>query len=588
MILGMAAAGAVFRATRLVTLSRLAAMPASNIFTRGLAPRMIANAAGFFAEVPSFTAAVRVVNHALGREQDGSASGLGRELAAGAVTLFGLKIFGGLSGMALRGLNGGIPAELMGANRRLLSALLPQIGNFFGIVCGHRLEESLHLRPRVEGANWITDGLAALLNLNVGGRLAREALGAGLRQWEGQLDRWGELIARGAASSPAPEAPQTASRQRIAGFWRNIAFAPLWMMMGVGGPGGGEAPPRNHSSDVLPRLLHLIGNSRARPELRVKALGELGRSPGQAAAELNRYNSQISNLQTRTHYRRESAVSLSHGAELQDQELDSLVRAVHRQPATPLAKARAFADIFQNEALTSPQRARLEQEINGIRLEPQQRVEILQRLLGASSLPEELQEHIQEEVVLARVARADQGFERAGVIAELFLSQKLSPRLQVHLLSELHRQEMENHRWLEVFQRLDGVSQAGEGLREIFSRELAKYRDLVERDVDRNMRVANGGETAYSYAMRLALTLQWPALTRQQRRRILDGIFNQALDSYDWNQVFSRIYKAPLDRELWNRVEAAVDDLNQKFLQQQEGSRSLSFHWPFNNPWKNL
>ena len=189
-IFAMGAAGSVFRMTRLAALSRLALTPSGNILTRGLGARVSAGALGFLAEAPAFTAASRLGNAALGREQDWGLGAIGREFAGGALTLLGLKAFGGLSGLALRRY-----AQGPGLASSLMRAVLPQAAMLAGILSSHRLEARLGLREQHDGATEFTDAFATLLQFHVGGRLAHQAFGESHARGERLLDARGETLA---------------------------------------------------------------------------------------------------------------------------------------------------------------------------------------------------------------------------------------------------------------------------------------------------------------------------------------------------------------------------------------------------------
>lgn len=197
MLLGMTAAGMTFRLARVATLSRLAAAPTVSILTRGLLPRAIAYSSGMFAESLAFTAGVRGGNVLLGRPQDWAPAAVGREWAAGALTLVGLRATGALARGALRGLG---PGE--GLTLGLTRAVLPQAGMLGGILLSHRLETRLGLRPRLADGTELTDALATLLQFHVAGRLAHGMLGPQWSRLERGLDLQAEALARRAPLLP--------------------------------------------------------------------------------------------------------------------------------------------------------------------------------------------------------------------------------------------------------------------------------------------------------------------------------------------------------------------------------------------------
>lgn len=197
MILGMTAAGMTFRLARVAALSRLAAAPTVSLLTRGWMPGALAYASGMFAESLAFTAGVRGGNALLGRPQDWTFDAVGREWAAGALTLVGLRATGALARGAVRGLG---PGE--GLTLSLTRAVLPQAGMLGGILLSHRLEARLGLRPRLADGTELTDALATLLHFYVGGRLAQGLMGPGWMRLERGLDLQAEALARRAPLRP--------------------------------------------------------------------------------------------------------------------------------------------------------------------------------------------------------------------------------------------------------------------------------------------------------------------------------------------------------------------------------------------------
>ena len=184
MLFAMGAAGAVFRITRLATLSRLVATPNPGLWTQLLGAGRLASLAGFALEAPAFTLAARLGNEALGRSQDWSGRTLGREFASSYLVLGGLKLAGWASGAAYRRVAGPAGAQHV----QPLRTLFQQLGMLTGILLGHSLEEHLGLRPRQDGATTLTDSLAMLLQFNVAGRLTRHAFGPRFAAWEQGMD----------------------------------------------------------------------------------------------------------------------------------------------------------------------------------------------------------------------------------------------------------------------------------------------------------------------------------------------------------------------------------------------------------------
>ncbi len=258
MLFAMGTAGAVFRMTRLATLSRLAATHRPGILTQVIGAGRLASLTGFALEAPAFTLAARWGNEVLGRSQDWNGRALGRDVASSYLVLGGLKLAGWASQAAYRRM-----AEPEGSPLQLL---FQQGGMLTGILLGHSLEEQLGLRLHHDGATTLTDSLALLLQFNVAGRLTRHAFGPGLAAWESSLDRQAETLRR---LPGLPTLPLEGSLP-----WRN---APILAMasgpdegaprlpdrlFSLGGGGGRrpEAPTESSPPEVRPSL-----DGRARP-----------------------------------------------------------------------------------------------------------------------------------------------------------------------------------------------------------------------------------------------------------------------------------------------------------------------------------
>ncbi|HKY64607.1 MAG TPA: hypothetical protein VJR29_14470 [bacterium] len=221
MLFAMGSAGALFKATRLLTLSRLAASPAAT-FTRGFAARALASTAGFGVEAVAFPAAGRLAHLALGQPQDWSARALGHDLAASFLVLGGMKL-GGFGASSLAQRIGG--SQLSPLTRGLFN----QSGMFGGILLGQRFEELAGLRQPVSGASSMVDALALLLNFNVAGRLLHGAMGEGFRRWERQVEMQTQALSRPLSNPPL--------FQRGVGELFGLRI-PAWAAVGAG-----EAPP---------------------------------------------------------------------------------------------------------------------------------------------------------------------------------------------------------------------------------------------------------------------------------------------------------------------------------------------------------
>lgn len=173
-LIGMTAASAVFRLTRVAGLSRLLASPTANFATRGWGARLLAGSLAFGAEATVFPLATRAAGMARGREFYGSLDEVGRDLASSFILLGAMKLAGGAVSLS--------PA------RGWRAGVLGQTGMLGGIALGHRLESAIGLRPHADAATTLVDSLAMLLQFHAAGRLAQGIMGPGFQAWETSLE----------------------------------------------------------------------------------------------------------------------------------------------------------------------------------------------------------------------------------------------------------------------------------------------------------------------------------------------------------------------------------------------------------------
>ncbi len=258
-LFAMGAAGAVYRVTRLATLSRLAGASSPSLFAQVLGAGRLASLAGFAAEAPAFVAAGRLAGAALGHRQERSAAAWGRDLASSYLMLGGLRLAGWAVGANLVFARGqGWGGRIQGSP---LQTLFQQTGMLTGILLGHSLEQYAGLRPAHDGATTLVDSLALLLQFHVAGNLSRHAFGPRFAAWERGLDAQAGLLAR----LPRPPRPgllelaptgafagvrPAADRGSPIGEWTSFAMS----ASGRGRGGGKEpvlpnAPPAN-TNDV--------------------------------------------------------------------------------------------------------------------------------------------------------------------------------------------------------------------------------------------------------------------------------------------------------------------------------------------------
>jgi len=184
-LLAMGAAGAVFQIGRTALLSRLLVSSEAGVLTRGLGARLAAGLFGFALEAPSFALVHRTMNAKLHPED--AAPSMSGEIASSFLFLGGMKL-AGVGGEALAA----------GLRQPLPRQLLVQSTTLGGILLGHRLEEAVGLRPRVQGATLLVDSLATLLQFHVAGHISQAAFGEGFQRWQQGL----QLRAEGNSSRP--------------------------------------------------------------------------------------------------------------------------------------------------------------------------------------------------------------------------------------------------------------------------------------------------------------------------------------------------------------------------------------------------
>jgi len=269
-LVAMFVAGGVFQRVRLGLSCNLANQNAG-LFTRGVGARILANGGALLIEAPSFSLSASATRNLLNPEV--SQDSLGRSTLSALLTLSGLRLMGGLSGLALRNWGDG-----NGLGQGVLRSLLPQVGMYSGIVLGRQLEEYAGLRPRQSGATLFTDSLATLLQFHVAGRLNQEFFASG----ESAQNQTFELLhaeLRGrdlrfpcgeTGLSLVAAGPATSARGALPEV--RPPFQEILAVMITGGRGRGSEPPRRGS----PPLPENPGEAPA-PEPKVVSLEEYRR-----------------------------------------------------------------------------------------------------------------------------------------------------------------------------------------------------------------------------------------------------------------------------------------------------------------------
>ncbi len=253
-LMGLTAASATFRLTRLAVLSRLTSSASANFLTRGIGAQASAGVLGFFAEAAAFPLATRMGAAALGRDLDWNPNLVAREVASSFLVLGAMKLTGWGAGAAYQ----------RSAGRGLaLPGPIQQGAMLGGILLGHRLEETVGLRAHVDGATTLTDSLALLLQFNVAGRLAQGAMGKGFSSWERSLVLQAESLGR---SHPRPWWPISGGEPILAAAGRAPAIDRMPvegdliersnLVLMARGKGSGSDKPSKPSS--LPSMLRHV------------------------------------------------------------------------------------------------------------------------------------------------------------------------------------------------------------------------------------------------------------------------------------------------------------------------------------------
>lgn len=255
-LLAMGVAGSVFRVVRLGALTRFQ----SAGFSGGMA-RFGAALAGLGLEAPAFALSAKTGSELLGRPQDWSLAALGRDTAAGYLTLAGLRGGGGLARAGLRAL----PASLQASP--LSRALLGQGGLLGGILLAHSLEASAGLRPGQSAGAALFEGLGTLLHFQVAGRLSRAAFGRNFAAWERGMDLQSEALA---SQNIRPRSRLDGSGGGFGSFGMAEAFAGI----------GSGAIPRGTSRPLFSNVVQMSGKAE---DGRPPASSQSGTRPAYAA-----------------------------------------------------------------------------------------------------------------------------------------------------------------------------------------------------------------------------------------------------------------------------------------------------------------
>ncbi|MCE9623857.1 MAG: hypothetical protein K8R69_00150, partial [Deltaproteobacteria bacterium] len=253
-ILPMLAGSAVYSLARTATLGRLATTTRAAWYTRGLGANFAAASVGFAAEVPTFALSSRALRN-LGNSNPAMNPSLLQELESSAITLGLLKSFafaGNQAFLKFHGFNSfGIPARL--ASVRPVSQLaFSQTAMFGGLLAAHKAEESLGLRQRVDGATTVTDTLASMFSMSVGGHLGNKVLGSRFANFQRELEIGAQSASRniGTPKGLRNPFPTTVAAR---GFVDSKLSSPPadWVMMSLKDPEGPEFQEGNGSGKKI-------------------------------------------------------------------------------------------------------------------------------------------------------------------------------------------------------------------------------------------------------------------------------------------------------------------------------------------------
>jgi len=178
-LLSMGVAGLAFRATRFGVLAKLLSNPEASLWTRGLGARVLSEAAGFLAEVPSLTLSAELCRNLTQGGEIPKGQDFGRTLLNSALFLGGAKL-GALGSSTF------VEQTTFGSG--VGSQTLAYAGQLTGILLGQGLEHSLQQTGSGEGTSLLTDSLVTFLQLQISGRLSQAFLGSTWQGWESHLE----------------------------------------------------------------------------------------------------------------------------------------------------------------------------------------------------------------------------------------------------------------------------------------------------------------------------------------------------------------------------------------------------------------
>ncbi len=185
-LLGLGAASAAFRATRVATLARLGAGPAE-LWSRGFGARLTASLFGFGVEGAVFPLATRLGHLVMGRSLEWGSAQLGREIAGSYIVLGALKLSGWGASSVFNRVHG-VGREVGARHAVPLRSGFAQAAMLGGIYLGHQAEIALGFQAPLDNATTLVDSLAMLVQFNAGAQLARGLFGPKFHRWEREMD----------------------------------------------------------------------------------------------------------------------------------------------------------------------------------------------------------------------------------------------------------------------------------------------------------------------------------------------------------------------------------------------------------------
>jgi ABC1 family protein len=186
-IVPMLGSTALFSLVRTAAAAKLAASGAG-IISQGLGLKIASAFIGSAVEIPAFALSGRALHQLAGDQVRESVSD---DLLSSGITLTLLKGFGFAGNKAFQHLHQvnelGLATRLAGLSK-FTQPLLSQSFMFGALLTGHKAEEKAGLRAHVDNATTITDTLASMVSMGVGGHLGHQALGSGYAKFQHELE----------------------------------------------------------------------------------------------------------------------------------------------------------------------------------------------------------------------------------------------------------------------------------------------------------------------------------------------------------------------------------------------------------------